>query len=426
MRLKLIVALLISYSLFLPGAWAQQSFKALFIGNSYTGVNNLPQLVANVAASTGDTLLYDASTPGGSTLQNHSTNSATLAFIAQGNYDYVVLQEQSQLPSFPLAQVQSQCFPYASLLDSLIRLHNPCAETVFYRTWGRKNGDAANCPNWPPVCTYAGMDSLLALRYQMMADDNDAFVAPVGEVWKYIRTHYPGIELYDTDESHPSPAGSYAAAVTFYVTFFRKDPNLISYDYTLLPWIAADIRTAVRLVVFDNLSQWNIGDWDPVAAFTVSYPGAWQASFDNISQNADQFIWDFGDGTRDTTGYGPVTHQYTAGSLPLWVSLTAISCQWRDTVILPVTPGPVGTLKPSVESLRFWPNPASDQILIISSGVWPLQCKILDMQGKVVIQAMQTLPEEQLDIGHLAQGVYILEISEGNLPPKRSKLLIHR
>ena len=39
---------------------AQQSNKVLFLGNSYTGVNNLPQIISNIALSVGDNLIYDS------------------------------------------------------------------------------------------------------------------------------------------------------------------------------------------------------------------------------------------------------------------------------------------------------------------------------------------------------------------------------
>ena len=90
-----------------------QSTKVLFIGNSYTDVNSLPTLFYNIAASTGEDVFTASNTPGGCTFQLHCTNqSATM--IQQGGWDYVVLQEQSQLPAFPIAQVQSSCFPYAA------------------------------------------------------------------------------------------------------------------------------------------------------------------------------------------------------------------------------------------------------------------------------------------------------------------------
>jgi hypothetical protein len=158
----------------------------LFIGNSYTYVNDLPLMIANVSLSTNDTISYNSSTPGGYTFNNHTQDTASISKIKQGNWDFVVLQEQSQLPSFPIGQVSVESFPYAKILDSIINTYNSCAETVFYMTWGRKNGDASNCASWPPVCTYQGMDSLLRDRYTQMAFDNKTILSPVGALWHYL------------------------------------------------------------------------------------------------------------------------------------------------------------------------------------------------------------------------------------------------
>ena len=72
----------------------------LFIGNSYTYVNNLPNLVKQIALSFGDSLIYDIITPGGATFNTNANNTQTLAKINQQQWDYVVLQAQSQEPSF--------------------------------------------------------------------------------------------------------------------------------------------------------------------------------------------------------------------------------------------------------------------------------------------------------------------------------------
>jgi len=123
-------------------------------------------------------------------------------------------------------------------------------------TWGRKNGDQQNCQFFPPLCTYEGMDSLLHERYVMMAQDNQACVAPVGHVWHYLRDHNSDIELYQSDESHPSLAGSYAAACTFYASIFRKSPMSIATDENLPQDMALAIRQAATHLVFDSLDAW--------------------------------------------------------------------------------------------------------------------------------------------------------------------------
>lgn len=235
-------------------SYAQSSLKVLFVGNSYVYTNNLPQATADIAASCGDTLNFSSSAPGGYTFQQHLSNTTTQSLISQGGWNFVILQEQSQLPSFPISQVENECFPYAQQLSQMIR-EKGNEEVAFYMTWGRKNGDASNCANYPPLCTYEGMDSLLYERYTMMAEQNSAVISPVGRVWHYLRTHHPEIELYNSDESHPSVAGTYAAAATFYTILFKKSP-LNASGLTLDANTAAAIRQAAQTVVFDSLDFW--------------------------------------------------------------------------------------------------------------------------------------------------------------------------
>ena len=61
-----------------------QSSKVLFIGNSYTSVNNLPDLVSQIYTTAGETFDYTMSAPGGCTFQQHC--SASLPYIQQGDW----------------------------------------------------------------------------------------------------------------------------------------------------------------------------------------------------------------------------------------------------------------------------------------------------------------------------------------------------
>ena len=276
--------------------------RVLFIGNSYTAVNNLPQLTADCALSIGFAGMpveVASSTPGGTTFQMHTNNATTQSLINQGNWDYVVLQEQSQLPSFPDSQVATDCFPFAAQLNNQILSVDSCTETVFYMTWGRQNGDASNCASWPPVCTYEGMDSLLNLRYRQMAIANNAILSPVGALWNYIRNTYPEINLYSADGSHPSLEGSYAAACSMIAVMLRTDPYLITYSSALDPVVAEKIKLAAQEVVFNNLMEWHVGEYDPTVSISTSSNGL-NLQIENQSATGWSFTWDFGDGSSST------------------------------------------------------------------------------------------------------------------------------
>lgn len=387
-----------------------QTHKALFLGNSYTAVNNLPDIVANIATSMGDTLIWERNTPGGYTLEGHSTNSTSLSMIAEGNWDYVVLQEQSQRPAFPLPQVMIEVFPYARFLDSVINIHNPCAETMFYMTWGRKNGDAANCPNWPPVCTYQGMDSLLHLRYMMMADSNDAVVSAVGAVWRYIRYYYPGIELYSSDESHPSEAGSYAAACCFYTAMFRDDPLLISYDYTLSPTDAEDIKTAVRYVMYDTLMHWHIGEYDLSSDFDFAVISGQTYQFTNLSQNATGQLWDFDPGTSHISN--PV-HTFTG---PGTYAVNLYSFDHCDTIISTKNIIILPTLINESEAFKdtfIYPNPAHSTIFLDPKPAKEYSFHIYSSTGSIMLNR-ENIRSNEIDINSLHTGLYYLKIIIGD------------
>lgn len=235
--------------------YAQNIPNVLFLGNSYTEVNNLPQMVSDIAQSMGERMTFEKNTPGGCTFRQHCGNKS-MTMIQEGGWDIVVLQEQSQLPSFPQWQVEQECFPYAQRLVDSIYAHNPEAEPMFFMTWGHKNGDSSNASEFPVLATYEGMDSMLCERYTYMAEANNASLCPVGCVWRYLRTYNPDIELYQSDGSHPSIAGTYAAACSFYVMFFHRDPDSILFNASLDESTAQTIRTAVKRVVFDNLSHW--------------------------------------------------------------------------------------------------------------------------------------------------------------------------
>jgi hypothetical protein len=249
----------------LPNCTQQiDSLNVLFLGNSYTASNNLPNMISTIANSMGDYLSTESNLIGGATLQTHVNNSNSNNLIMNGEWDYVVLQEQSQYPSFPLWQVEEDVFPYAAQLNELIINYNNCGQTVFFMTWGRENGDQGNCANWPPVCTYEGMDDLIQERYMIMASENGAILSPVGAVWRYIRDSEYNIDLYSSDGSHPSFLGSYVAAVCFYTTLFEKDPLEIPWneEFNVSEEDVEIIHQAVKIIVYDDLEEWNITSID--------------------------------------------------------------------------------------------------------------------------------------------------------------------
>lgn len=413
---KLISILCIAFSI---GIAKAQVTKVLFLGNSYTYVNDLPQLIKDVALSFGDTVYTDQNTPGGYQLIQHSTNATTLSKIASNNWDYVVLQEQSQKPSFSPAQVAADVYPYAKILCDSIKSNYSCSEPVFFMTWGRKNGDASNCASYPPICTYEGMQQRLRESYMEMADSNQATTGPVGAAWKTVRDSFPLIELYSPDESHPSIYGSYLAACVFYATLYQKSPIGSTYIPSgINASEALNLQTIASNTVLDSLSLWRINANKPIANF--NYSGGGTINFTNTSTNGAYYFWDFGDGNTSTLE-NPSNTYTSSNTYPVQLIIFSNDSCFSDTITQNVTIV-VSSVEDAIAkegTIEIYPNPANNFVQIKSEEQFT-SAIISDVTGKVIDQLNN---ESKIDVTQLQNGIYFLTVYDNSIALKTFKLI---
>jgi PKD repeat protein len=310
---------------------AQDSLSVLFIGNSYTYANDLPTVFVNLTNSLSDIATVDSKTNGGFTFQNHLDDPATHVKIESKKWDYVVLQGQSQEPSFPTAQVNQATLPPAVSLADSVYANWYCSQAMYFMTWGRQNGD----PQWDSINTFDKMNVRLRNAYMRIADSANASVSPVGMAWKYVRDTYPTINLYSGDGSHPSMAGTYLAACTFYASLFRKSPVGATYFAGLDPTIAGQLQGAAEIAVLDSLDTWHLQSTESltVADFGFQLSGN-TVSFTNSSSYATDFTWYFGDDISSIESNPVHSFQYDG---TFNVELIASSECGIDTVMVPVT-----------------------------------------------------------------------------------------
>ncbi len=235
--LKLIFRLLIALLVFtLPvhGAADSTSPCVLFIGNSYTGVNNLPQIFREVAASAGHApSKIEAVTPGGMTLYQHLSSPGTLKAIDEGNWDIVVLQAQSQeaAMSGQLPNVRDRFLKGAAGLYDRIKTGNPHARIILYQTWAR-HADYWNEPKADRSIGNDPTDMQARIRkwhQNAAAQRNDFLIAPVGDAWELNYQNPNAIRLHASDNSHPAFNGSYLAALVIYDTIYDPPDLNVSY-----------------------------------------------------------------------------------------------------------------------------------------------------------------------------------------------------
>ncbi len=201
----------------LPGSGETERLRVLFIGNSYTYFNNLPQLVSELAHSTRDMKPVETEmvAVGGATLKRLWEAGKALETLKRDRWNYVILQEQSTLGPAPIVDGVVQIsnpknfHDYARLFDAEIKKVG--AKTILFLTWARHN--------------HMEQQTVLTNAYQAIAKELKAMIAPVGIAWEQALKENPQLALHQHDKSHPTEAGSYLAACVIYATIFGQSPE---------------------------------------------------------------------------------------------------------------------------------------------------------------------------------------------------------
>ncbi len=310
-------------------AFCQDSLSVLFIGNSYVYTNDLPTVFKNLTLSLGDNALVDSKTNGGFTFQNHVNDPLTFQKINAQNWDYVVLQGQSQEPSFPYGQVNSATLPYAVQLADSVKSNYLCSQVNYFMTWGRQVGD----PQWDSINTFDKMNLRLRNAYIRIADSSKSGVTPAGVAWKYVIDNHPTINLFSSDGSHPNIAGTYLTACTFYASLFHKSPVGSTYWTTLDQTTAEILQNVASLVVLDSLSEWRLKHLDSLVVSNFSFVNSnppFEFQFSNQSEYSTDYFWSFGDGV--TSSLENPTHVYNSPGI-YQIDLIGNSICGADTTV---------------------------------------------------------------------------------------------
>ena len=183
--------------------------QVLFIGNSYTTTNDLPGTLAALVQASGQqpTLVVDQHCVGGATLQQHWEAGDALKKIQSSDWDFVVLQEQSQT-ALPAFGQQEKFFPYSQEFVREIKARQGIP--LFYMTWKRPD---------TPFPAEDWIDSYVQITKRTKSE-----VAPAGIAFERVKLAIPGWNPYADTGGHPTSASTYLTACVFYCQLLDRDP----------------------------------------------------------------------------------------------------------------------------------------------------------------------------------------------------------
>ena len=182
----------------LPAAAGQTTLRVLYVGNSLTEYNDLPQMVEAVSRATGGPRIVSRAVAlGGHSLEDHLARTAgALPGDGDVDWDFVVLQQgPSSLPESRVL-LRRDVARFAEVIRAA------GAEPAVYMVWPESTRPHA----FPDVIE----------SYRLAAADVGARLLPAGRAWQIAWSIEPGLALYGADGFHPSREGSLLAAIVIY------------------------------------------------------------------------------------------------------------------------------------------------------------------------------------------------------------------
>jgi hypothetical protein len=200
-----------------------EKLRVLFVGNSYTSVHGVPEILRQMAEAKGHELEYDQQTPGGRSFQKHWEEGTAVQKMKEGKFDVVVFQNQSYEPVSDPANMIKYGKLLAAEADKIGAKKLYCLTPAYNAPidWMKKDSDEAR----RGAAELPEMHDRLVAAYSRLARETDGTVAPVGIAWKLAYESIPGVELHAADHSHAAPTGAYLTALVFYSALYGEPPR---------------------------------------------------------------------------------------------------------------------------------------------------------------------------------------------------------
>lgn len=221
---------------------SNREIRVLFIGNSLTYYNDMPELLEKLAVSAGKKITVESATEGSSTMCQQTSTTTSIGLMVKNymkqKWDYVVLQPSRRITSKENT-VKNAEFDAGKVLDSWIK--DAGAKTLLYCTWGNNTGSAsiytmnADKVNASSSGSFAITQDEHSKYMQSISREYSellgADLVDCAELFRYMLNEQPSVNVYYTDNRHPSLYGSYAVACAFYSYLYGESAEEAAKKY---------------------------------------------------------------------------------------------------------------------------------------------------------------------------------------------------
>ena len=230
----------------------REGIKILFIGDSLTHYNEMPQIFAALCKAAGKKVIADRQTKGGTgiaMLREDPVLWKTVSDkIASDKWDIIVYQPNRNNPVMPEFFPYYPWKEYSAAKDLVDLIKAAGAIPLQYSSFGVNKGYVTRS-GYTKKMSRVEHTNLVTAYNAAVADMLGSKVVYTGVTFNSALASDSKLGLYHTDNSHPSPAGSYLIAADFFTVIFGESPANIDYNYSLDASLAATLRTAAAALL---------------------------------------------------------------------------------------------------------------------------------------------------------------------------------
>lgn len=185
--------------------------KVLFLGNSHTFYNDMPQIFANICKERGKDVQVAMQAHPGVTYGWHYSQLTELRFaLMHGGYDYIVMQQAAHSPCPSKEETLEDA-------GKIIELARKCGVTpIQTMPWAEKRD-----PNHQKE---------MYDIYNTLSEKYGVELTVAGNVFEDVFYNHPEIDMYWRDGEHASPYGSYVIAMATYAAIFGESVKGLKAD----------------------------------------------------------------------------------------------------------------------------------------------------------------------------------------------------
>ena len=202
-----------------------KEYKVLFIGNSFTFYNELDVVSEAIGKNLGLNITCERVAASSYHLYQHADSSDDYGKqieekIQKNTYTHIIMQEHSTYP----VNNYNGFLSGATQLYNKLKQYQPNASISLYQTWGFQNM-VGSYGSDIPAC-----EQSLCEAYQKCAKALDIKVHYVGKAFTKVYKENSNINLYYSDNKHPSYSGTYLAALVHLMSITNVDVRDVTYQ----------------------------------------------------------------------------------------------------------------------------------------------------------------------------------------------------